>query len=64
MANDAVPVPTSDVIHKYGLKNALEHSSISEKSNGASFLTQVSNNPFFTAVSMAKIKGTRLVQKC
>ena len=52
MANDAVPVPTSDVIHQHGLRKALDPSPIPEKSDGGGFLAQVSGNPFFTAVSM------------
>ena len=45
MAKDAVPVYTSDVIHQYGLKSALEP-------YDGGFLAQISGNPFFTAVSM------------
>ena len=51
MANDAVPLPTSDVIHHYGSRSALQPSPISEKSNDGSFLAHISDNPFFTAVS-------------
>lgn len=50
MANDAVPVPTSDVTHQYGLRNALHPPVVPEKGNEGSFLAQISSNPFFTAV--------------
>lgn len=50
MANDAVPVPTSDVTHQYGLRSALHPPTVPEKGNEGSFLVQVSGNPFFTAV--------------
>ena len=49
MANDAVPLPTSDVIHRYGSRSALQPS---EKSSDGGFLAHISDNPFFTAVSM------------
>ena len=52
MANDAVPVPKPDVIHQDGLRWALDPSPISEKSDHAGFLAQVSGNPFFTAVNI------------
>lgn len=49
MANDAVPVPRSDVIHQYGHRGALDPFAVPEKSNDGGFLAQVSVNPFFTA---------------
>ena len=54
MANDALPLPTSDVIH--GSRNALQPSPIAEKSNDGGFLAHISDNPFFTAVSMPGIQ--------
>ena len=57
MANDAVPVPTSNVIHQYGLKSALDPSPVPEKSNDGSFLAQISGNSFFTAVSLPYLRG-------
>lgn len=57
MANDAVPLPTSDVIHQYGRRNALHHPPIPEKINDGSFLAQVSGNPFFTAVGTPELRA-------
>ena len=51
MANDAIPVATPDVTHQFGLQGALHPPPVPEKSHNGSFLAQVSNNPFFTAVS-------------
>lgn len=51
MANDAVSVPTSDAIHKYGLRSAQDPSS-----NDGGFLAQVSGNPFFTAVRIPELQ--------
>lgn len=59
MANDADPVPTSDVINTYGLESALDPSPIPAKTNGNGFLAQISGNPFFTAVSMLQLQGWR-----
>lgn len=57
MANDAVPVPRSDVIHQYGHRGALDPFAVPEKSNDGGFLAQVSGNPFFTAVSTSETRG-------
>lgn len=57
MANDAVPVPASDVIHQYGLRSALDPSPVPGQSNDGGFLAQISDNPFFTAVSMPELRG-------
>lgn len=57
MANDAIPVATPDVNHQFGLKGALHPPAVSEKGHNGSFLAQVSNNPFFTAVSTPELRG-------
>ena len=57
MANDAVPLPTSDVIHQYGSRSALQRSPIPDNSNDGGFLAHVSDNPFFTAVSEPQLQG-------
>ena len=56
MANDAVPVPKSDLSHQHGLRGALRTSPVLETSNDGSFLAQVSSNPFFTAVGMPGLR--------
>lgn len=57
MANDAAKVTTSDVIHQHGLRSALDPSPIPVKGNDAGVLAQISDNPFFTAVSMPELPG-------
>ena len=57
MANDAAKVPTSNVIHQNGLRSALDPSLVPVKGNDASFLAQIADNPFFTAVSMPEVRG-------
>ena len=57
MANDANPVATPDVIHQFGLEGAHLPSPVPEKGHNGTFLAQVSNNPFFTAVSTSELRG-------
>ena len=53
MENDANEAIKANVIDQYGRKSASSPLETTQPLNDAGFLSQVSNNPFFTAVSGA-----------